>query len=136
MGFLVFLGGCRLVTRVARGTTDTYVTAGFVAGWFAPMLVSIAAGYHPVHSFDYVVDLVPAPVVVAVSSLSPPMNPSMLAVPAWFSGLRLAPVILGHPFPVRVVYACVPDLLPGHPQPLRSEHPLAAVTVGYTMADL
>ncbi|TVT95638.1 hypothetical protein [Haloferax volcanii] len=135
-GFLVFLGGYRLAARIARGTADTYVTVGFVAGWFAPALVPIAAGYHLAHFLGYVVGLAPALVAVAASPLSPPANPSVLAVPAWFGGLQLAFVVLGHLLSVWVAHARAFDLFPGRLQPLRSEYPFVAVTVGYTMASL
>ncbi|EMA01219.1 hypothetical protein [Haloferax denitrificans] len=135
-GFLVFLGGYRLAARVARGTADTYVTVGFVAGWFAPALVPIAAGYHLAHFLGYVVGLAPALVAVAASPLSPPANPSVLAAPAWFGGLQLAFVVLGHLLSVWVAHARAFDLFPGRLQPLRSEYPFVAVTVCYTMASL
>ncbi|WP_058827819.1 hypothetical protein [Haloferax sp. Q22] len=135
-GFLVFLGGYRLAARVARRTADTYVTVGFVAGWFAPALVPIAAGYHLAHFLGYVVGLAPALVAVAASPLSPPANPSVLAVPAWFGGLQLAFVVLGHLLSVWVAHARAFDLFPGRLQPLRSEYPFVAVTVCYTMASL
>ncbi|WP_148415725.1 hypothetical protein [Haloferax sp. KTX1] len=135
-GFLVFLGGYRLAASVARGTADTYVTVGFVAGWFAPALVPIAAGYHLAHFLGYVVGLAPALVAVAASPLSPPANPSVLVVPAWFGGLQLAFVVLGHLLSVWVAHARAFDLFPGRLQPLRSEYPFVAVTVCYTMASL
>mgnify|MGYP000053045165 FL=1 len=135
-GFLVFLGGYRLAASVARGTADTYVTVGFVAGWFAPALVPIAAGYHLAHFLGYVVGLAPALVAVAASPLSPPANPSVLAAPAWFGGLQLAFVVLGHLLSVWVAHARAFGLFPGRLQPLRSEYPFVAVTVCYTMASL
>ncbi|AFK19433.1 hypothetical protein E6P09_11660 [Haloferax mediterranei ATCC 33500] len=135
-GFLAFFAGYRFASRTARRSADTYVTAEFIAGWFAPALVPIAAGYHLAHFLGYVVGLAPVLATVALSPLSPPANISVLTVPAWFGGLRLAFVVLGHLLSVWVAHTRSFDVFPGRLQPLRSEYPFVVVTVCYTMASL
>jgi hypothetical protein len=136
VGFACFLAVYRLAARLARTTADTYVTARFVAGWFAPALLPIAAGYHLAHFLGYFVGLSPALVAVASSPLSPPAAVPVLALPAWFGGVQLALVVGGHLVAVWVAHARSFDVFPGRLQPLRSQYPFVAVTVAYTVTSL
>ncbi|MDS0298959.1 hypothetical protein NDI76_09390 [Halogeometricum sp. S1BR25-6] len=135
-GFACFLAVYRLAARLARRTADTYVTARFVAGWFAPALVPIAAGYHLAHFLGYFLGLLPAFVAVASTPLSPPAALPVLALPAWFGAVQLAVVVGGHLVAVWVAHARSFDLFPGRLQPLRSQYPFVAVTVLYTVISL
>ncbi|ELZ98778.1 hypothetical protein C440_00440 [Haloferax mucosum ATCC BAA-1512] len=136
VGFLVFVAGYRLASLAARRTAETYVTTAFIAGWFAPALVPIAAGYHLAHFFGYVVGLAPALAAVALNPLSPPAGITVFVVPAWFGSLQLAFVVLGHLLSVWVAHVRSFDVFPGRLQPLRSEYPFVAVTICYTVASL
>ena len=136
VGFACFLAVYRLAARLARATADTYVTARFVAGWFAPALLPIAAGYHLAHFLGYFLGLSPALVAVASSPLSPPAAVPVLALPAWFGGVQLALVVGGHLVAVWVAHARSFDVFPGRLQPLRSQYPFVAVTVAYTVTSL
>ncbi|MDS0292655.1 hypothetical protein [Halogeometricum luteum] len=135
-GFACFLAVYRLAARLARRTADTYVAARFVAGWFAPALVPIAAGYHLAHFLGYFLGLLPAFVAVASTPLSPPAAVPVLALPPWFGAVQLAAVVGGHLVAVWVAHARSFDLFPGRLQPLRSQYPFVAVTVLYTVVSL
>ncbi|WP_411963554.1 hypothetical protein [Haloferax sp. YSMS24] len=135
-GFLAFFVVYRRAANVARRTADTYVTGVFIAGWFAPALVPIAAGYHLAHFAGYVVGLAPALLTVALDPLSPPANIPVLAIPDWFGGLQLAFVVLGHLLSVWVAHTRSFDVFPGRLQPLRSQYPFVVVTICYTASSL
>nr|WP_239640366.1 hypothetical protein [Halogeometricum pallidum] len=135
-GFACFLAVYRLAARLARRTADTYVTARFVAGWFAPALVPIAAGYHLAHFLGYFLGLFPAFVAVVSTPLSPPAAVPVLVLPSWFGAVQLAVVVGGHLVAVWVAHARSFDVFPGRLQPLRSQYPFVAVTVLYTVISL
>ncbi|SFR68990.1 hypothetical protein [Halogeometricum limi] len=136
VGFACFLGVYRLAARLARRTADTYVTARFVAGWFAPALVPIAAGYHLAHFLGYLLGLSSAFAAVVSSPLSPPTTVQLLLLPSWFGAVQLALVVGGHLVAVWVAHTRSFDVFPGRLQPLRSQYPFVAVTVLYTMTSL
>lgn len=135
-GFALVLGTYRLAARLARRTADSYVTARFIAGWFAPSLLPIAAGYHLAHFLDYFLGLAPALATVALDPLSPPLAVPTLAVPSWFGGLQLAFVVVGHLLAVWVAHARSFELFPGRLQPIRSQYPSVVVMIVYTMTSL
>ena len=135
-GFLAFFVVYRRAATVARRTADTYVTGPFIAGWFAPALVPIAAGYHLAHFAGYVVGLAPALLTVALDPLSPPANIPVLTIPDWFGGLQLAFVVLGHLLSGWVAHTRSFDVFPGRLQPLRSQYPFVVVTICYTASSL
>ncbi|SEL72532.1 hypothetical protein [Haloferax larsenii] len=135
-GFLVFFVVYRRAADSARKTAETYVTGDFIAGWFAPALVPIAAGYHLAHFAGYVVGLAPALATVAFDPFSPPANITVLAIPEWFGSLQLVFVVLGHLLAVWVAHTRSFDVFPGRLQPLRSQYPFVVVTICYTASSL
>ncbi|KAB1194149.1 hypothetical protein GJR96_12195 [Haloferax sp. MBLA0076] len=135
-GFLFFFVVYRRAAIAARRTADTYVTGDFIAGWFAPALVPIAAGYHLAHFAGYVIGLAPALGAVATAPLSPPAAISVVSVPDWFGGVQLAFVVLGHLLSVWVAHTRSFDIFPGRLQPLRSQYPFVVVTICYTATSL
>jgi hypothetical protein len=135
-GFAAALGTYRLAARLARRTADTYVTADFVARWFAPSLLPIAAGYHLAHFLDYFAGLAPALAVVALDPASPPVALPTLVVPPWYGSIQLAFVVLGHVLAVWIAHARSFDLFAGRLQPVRSQYPFVGVMVAYTVSSL
>jgi hypothetical protein len=136
VGFGVLLGAYRLAARYGRRTADTYVTADFVARWFAPALLPIAAGYHLAHFLGYFLGLAPALAVVATDPLSPPVGLPTLVLPPWYGSVQLALVVLGHVLAVWVAHARSFDLFAGRLQPVRSQYPFVVVMVAYTATSL
>jgi hypothetical protein len=136
VGFGLFLGVYRLAVRYARRAAETYVTPGFLAGWFAPALVPIAAGYHVAHFLGYFLSLAPALAGLLLSPLAPPESVTLVRLPGWFGSLQLAFVVAGHLLAVWVAHARAFDLFPGRLQPIRSQYPFVVVMVAYTAASL
>jgi hypothetical protein len=136
VGFGVFLLVYRVSTRYVRRTAETYVTTRFVAGWFAPALVPIAAGYHVAHFLGYFLSLAPALGTLLLSPLDPPATVPLLVLPAWFGSLQLGFVVAGHLLAVWVAHVRSFDLFPGRLQPIRSQYPFVLVMVVYTMTSL
>jgi hypothetical protein len=136
VGFALALGGYRLAARLARTTADTYVTADYVARWFAPALLPIAAGYHLAHFLGYFLGLAPALAAVALAPLSPPATVPTLTLPGWFGSLQLAFVVVGHVLAVWIAHARAFDLFAGRLQPIRSQYPFVVVMVAYTVSSL
>jgi hypothetical protein len=136
VGFGLFLGVYRVSTRYVGRTADTYVTTRFVAGWFAPALVPIAAGYHVAHFLGYFLSLSPALGSLLLSPLSAPTSVTLVTLPAWFGSLQLGFVVAGHLLAVWVAHARAFELFPGRLQPIRSQYPFVVVMVVYTMTSL
>jgi hypothetical protein len=136
VGFGLFLFVYEASTRLVRETAETYVTTRFVAGWFAPALVPIAAGYHVAHFLGYFLSLAPALGTVLASPLSPPASVPLLTLPGWFGSLQLTFVVAGHLLAVWVAHARAFELFPGRLQPIRSQYPFVVVMVGYTVTSL
>jgi len=137
LGAGLFYLAYRVSARLGRGRAETYLSAGYLARRFAPSLLPIAAGYHLAHNLASVLVLSPTLVAVAASPLAPPPSPPQLAgLPAWFGGLELACVLLGHLLAVWVAHATAYDLFPSRLQAVRSQYGVTAVMVGYTMLSL
>ncbi|WP_396612510.1 hypothetical protein ACH9L7_04340 [Haloferax sp. S1W] len=136
VGFLVFFVVYHRAAAFARETAETYVTGDFIAGWFAPALVPIAAGYHLAHFVGFVLGLAPALLTVAFDPLSPPANIPVLALPEWVGSLQLVFVVLGHLLAVWIAHTRSFDVFPGRLQPLRSQYPFVVVTICYTASSL
>ena len=136
VGFGLFLSVYRVSTRFVGQTAETYVTTRFVAGWFAPALVPIAAGYHVAHFLGYFLSLAPALGTLALAPLSAPASVPLLSLPAWFGSLQLGFVVAGHLLAVWVAHARAFELFPGRLQPIRSQYPFVVVMVVYTMTSL
>ncbi|AUV80760.1 hypothetical protein C2R22_03065 [Salinigranum rubrum] len=136
VGFGLFLLVYHASTRFVGETAETYVTTRFVAGWFAPALVPIAAGYHVAHFLGYFLSLAPALGTLALSPLSAPTSVPLLSLPAWFGSLQLGFVVAGHLLAVWVAHARAFELFPGRLQPIRSQYPFVVVMIVYTMTSL
>ncbi|WP_224447769.1 hypothetical protein [Haloprofundus salilacus] len=136
VGFALLYGAYRLAAQLARRTAETYVTARFIAGWFVPSLLPIAAGYHLAHFSGFFLGLTPTLAVVTLDPLSPPYALPTLVVPAWFGSLQLAFVVAGHLLAVWVAHARSFELFPGRLQPIRSQYPLVVLAICYTMSSL
>jgi hypothetical protein len=136
-GAALFYLAYRTAVRVGRRRAETYLSATYLARRFAPSLVPIAAGYHLAHNLGSVLVLSPTLAAVAAAPLSPPASPPQLAgLPAWFGGVELACVLLGHLLAVWVAHATAYDLFPSRLQAVRSQYGVTAVMVGYTMLSL
>jgi len=137
VGALGFYLAYRASARLGRRRAETYLSATYLARRFAPSLLPIAAGYHLAHNLGSLLVLAPTVVTVAASPLSPPPSPPQLAgLPAWFGGLELAFVLLGHLLAVWVAHATAYDLFPSRLQAVRSQYGVTAVMIGYTMLSL
>ncbi|MFB6143639.1 MAG: hypothetical protein ABEJ30_09905 [Halorientalis sp.] len=135
-GFALFLAAYRLAARASRRTADTYRTGRSLAVSFAPSLVPIAAGYHLAHYAEYVLALLPAVLAALASPLAPAAAVPVAQVPAWFGGVSLACVLLGHLLGIWVAHATAYDMFPGRLQAVRSQYPLVLVMVCYTATSL
>jgi hypothetical protein len=133
-GFGLFLGVYRLAARLSRTQATTYVSAPFIAGWFAAALLPIAAGYHLAHFLEYFLTLAPAlaGALLPVSSLVA----RQLVLPSWFGIVQLAFVLLGHLLAIWVAHVASFELFTGRLQPIRSQYPFIAVMVFYTMSSM
>ncbi|RDI72682.1 hypothetical protein [Halopelagius longus] len=136
LGFLVFYGAYLLASRAAADRLRTHRTAHELAVGFAPPLLAIAAGYHLAHYFGFFVSLAPSLVAVVGTPLSPPANPLVLTLPAWFSALDIVFVLGGHVLAVWVAHSIAYRLFPSRMQAIRSQFPFVFVMVGYTAASL
>ncbi|WP_227354428.1 hypothetical protein [Haladaptatus salinisoli] len=134
-GYALFLGVYRAAVRLARRTADTYLTPDEIARRFAPSLLPIAAGYHLAHYLGYFLELSPTLLGVLASPLDPPQA-VVLILPSWFGGLNMAFVLLGHLLAVWVAHATAYDVFPGRLQAVRSQYPLVAVMILYTMTSM
>ena len=135
VGFGLFYGAYRLAARYGRRYADSLLTADELARRFAPSLLAIAAGYHVAHYLGYFLSLSPALVSALTNPLSPP--PPMVAVlPTWFGGVGLTFVLVGHVLAIWVAHATAFDLFPSRVQAIRSQYPLTAVMICYTMTSL
>ncbi|WP_299332029.1 hypothetical protein [Haloplanus sp.] len=136
-GAALFYLAYRAAARLGRRRAETYLSATYLACRFAPSLLPIAAGYHLAHNIGSVLVLGPTLSAVAAAPLSPPASPPQLAaLPAWFGGVELAFVLLGHLLAVWVAHATAYDLFPSRLQAVRSQYGVTAVMVGYTMLSL
>ncbi|ELY84810.1 hypothetical protein [Natrialba taiwanensis] len=135
-GYAVALGLYWLAASTARRTAPTYLSTATLARRFAPPLLAIAAGYHVAHYVGVVLSLSPAAVAVVTSPLSPPLNPTTLALPGWVGTLEIGALLAGHLLAVWVAHATAFDCFPGRLQAIRSQYPLIAVMVCYTAVSL
>ncbi len=134
-GFGVFLGAYWLAADYGQRYADTYRTTADLARRFAPSLVAIAAGYHAAHYLAYFVELSPALLGVLAGPFGPAV-PQVAVLPAWFGVVGLVAVLVGHWLAVWVAHATAFELFPGRMQAIRSQYPLAAVMVLFTMSSL
>jgi hypothetical protein len=135
VGYLVFLGIYRAAAKASKRRARTYVPVEDLAYRFAPPLVAIAAGYHVAHFLGYFLELSPTLLGTLTAPLSPP-EPVALLLPAWFGGLELSFVILGHLLAIWVAHAAAYDIFPGKLQAIRSQYATTAAMVCYTIVSL
>lgn len=134
-GFTAAWGLYLLAARIARRTAPTYLSAATIGRRFGPSLLAIAAGYHLAHFLDYFLSLVPA-LVLAVTAPFATVDPGILVVPGWFGVVAVASVLGGHVLAVLVAHATAFELFPDRLQAVRSQYPVAAAMVAYTMVSL
>jgi len=135
-GFLFFYYVYRYASRRARDTADSYVAADYLARYFAPALLPIAAGYHLAHFLGYFLRLSPSLAGVISSPLSAPANATVLTIPGWFGTLQILLVLLGHVLAIWVAHSRAFELFPGIFKPIRSQYATTVVMIFYTMASL
>ncbi|WP_440006342.1 hypothetical protein [Halomicrococcus sp. SG-WS-1] len=134
-GYALFLGVYWLAARLAQRSADTYLTPAAIARRFAPSLLPIAAGYHLAHYLGYFLALSPTLFGALASPLSPPQA-VVVVLPAWFSGLQMSFVLLGHLLAVWVAHATAYRLFPMRLQAVRSQYALVVVMILYTMSSM
>jgi len=134
-GFAVFVVAYRAAARWSRHTAESTLTTGYIARWFVPALLPIAAGYHVAHFLGYLLRLLP-PVAAALSAPLAPPAVGLLGLPGWYGSLQLVFVLGGHVFAIWVAHGLSFDLFPGKLQPIRSQYPFTAVMVLYTMTSM
>jgi hypothetical protein len=134
-GFGLFVSVYRGAARWSRSTAESTLSTRYVAAWFVPALLPIAAGYHVAHFLGYLLRLAPSLGVAATSPLSPPQV-DFLGLPGWYGSLQLVFVLAGHVFAIWVAHGLSFDLFPGRMQPIRSQYPFTAVMVLYTMTSM
>ncbi len=134
-GFSLFLGLYLLGARLAHDTADTYLTPAAIARKFAPALLPIAVGYHLAHYLDYFLRLSPTLLGLLSSPLDPP-TAMILVLPPWWSAVNMAFILIGHLLAVWVAHATAYDLFPSRMQAIRSQYPLVAVMILFTMTSM
>ena len=135
-GFALFYGIYVAASGASRGLADSYLSAGALARRFAPPLLAIAAGYHLAHFLGYFVRL-SLPLGTALAApFSPPASPDLFVLPAWFGGLELVFVLVGHLVAIWVAHATAYDAFPSRLQAVRSQYPFILVMVVYTMVSM
>ncbi|MFC3478797.1 hypothetical protein [Halobacterium litoreum] len=134
-GFVVFHRVYWWAARKACETAPTYDDPETLAVRFAPSLLAIAAGYHLAHYLVYFLSLSPSLVGAVLAPLDPPVART-LVLPSWVSGVGVAAVLLGHLLAIWVAHGTAYDQFPGRLQAIRSQYPLTAAMVFYTMTSL
>ncbi|MFB6086892.1 MAG: hypothetical protein ABEJ85_00095, partial [Haloarculaceae archaeon] len=111
---------------------------------FAPSLLPIAAGYHVAHFLAYFLSLLPQTVSVVLHPRftvlgladTAALAGQVLVVPGWFGLLQLGFVLGGHVLAVWVAHARSFELFPGAFKPIRSQYPITAAMIAYTLASM
>ncbi|WP_255171626.1 hypothetical protein [Natrononativus amylolyticus] len=136
VGYAVFATAFHAATVLARRTAPTYLPTATLTRRFAPPLLAIAAGYHLAHYAAFALSLSPATASALTNPLSPPVNPTVFAIPGWIGGFEVAALLVGHLLAVWAAHAVSFDLFPGRLQAIRSQYPFIAVMIGYTALSL
>ena len=134
-GYLAVLGVYAAAVHRSKQRAESYLPADVLGRRFAPSLLAIAAGYHLAHFLGYFLELTPSLLSAGLAPLSPPA-PVALVLPAWFGGVELAAVVLGHLLAIWVAHAVAYEVFPGKLQAVRSQYAVTAAMVCYTMASL
>jgi hypothetical protein len=135
-GFVLFYRVYRYAARQARETAGSYVSADYLAWYFAPALLPIAAGYHIAHFLGFFISNLPSLVDVLAHPLSAPANPTVFTLPDSFGVLQILFVLLGHVLAIWVAHSRSFELFPGIFKPIRSQYATTVVMIFYTMASL
>lgn len=135
-GYALVLGLYALATHASRRLAPTYLAERVLARRFAPPLLAIAAGYHLAHYVGFAVSLAPATLDAAANPLSPPVNPTTLALPGWMGALEIGTLLLGHLLAIWAAHAVAYNVFPGRLQAVRSQYPFVALMVAYTAVSL
>lgn len=135
-GFALFYRVFLYAADRCRRRAETYLSRRYLAIRFAPALIAIAAGYHFAHYVGFALSLWPSFLDSILVPLSPPVNPTVLALPGWFGFVEIAGVLLGHALAVWVAHTTAFELFPGRLQAIRSQYPFVAVMVAFTMVSL
>ncbi|PSP78133.1 hypothetical protein BRC81_08810 [Halobacteriales archaeon QS_1_68_20] len=134
-GYALFRFVYRVASARARESAESLVSPGYVARWFAPALLPIAAGYHVAHFLGYFLQL-SEQLLRTVSAPLTTTTISLVSLPGWFSSLQLVFVVAGHLFAIWVAHALSFELFPGRLQPIRSQYPFTFVMIFYTMTSM
>lgn len=136
--FLAAFWGC--AAWIAR-VTETLSPVSRIASVFAVTLVPIGVGYHLAHNLTLVVDGLP----LLFDALADPLalNPSTASAwtvlssrPTLVASLSIATVVLGHVGAVVLAHRRSFTSFPGKVQAVKSELPLTALMVLYTLVSL
>jgi hypothetical protein len=136
VGYALFLSAYFLASRLMAAYAETYRSPTYLRDRFAGSLLPIAVGYHLAHYLGYFLSLIPTFLAVSMNPLGTVPSPQVLVIPSWFGGLSIAFVILGHLVAIWVAHATAFDIFPDRLQAIRSQYPMVAVMVFYTMLSL
>jgi len=141
---LVILGACALMARLTHGDANR-ASAGELARLFVPTLLPIALAYHVAHYLSYL--LVAGQVVIPLAS--DPLGRGWdlfgtahyeIAVGivgarfAWYTSVIV--IVIGHVLAMYVAHRRALGRFSERRSARRSQYPLAALMVGYTMLSL
>lgn len=141
LGLGLFLAVFWLCVAAIRNTTRSLSSLAEAGSAFAVTLVPIAVGYHLAHNLAYVVEGLP----LLVDALADPLalNPStaqpwtvLSSQPMLLAGLQIGLVVVGHVVAVVVAHRRSFNAFPSKVQAVKSEIPLTAVMVVYTLVSL
>jgi hypothetical protein len=135
-GFVLFYGVFLVAVERSRAWARTHRSRQALAARFGPPLLAIAAGYHLAHYLPYFLEFLPA----LVTGLGAPMRATgtvlTLSLPDWFASVGIAAILGGHLLAIWAAHASAYRIFPGRLQAIRSQYPLVAVMVVYTMSSL
>ncbi|MFC4249438.1 hypothetical protein ACFOZ7_21315 [Natribaculum luteum] len=135
-GFVLFYRVYLYAVDRTRELAETYVSQRYLAVRYAPPLLAIAAGYHFAHYVGFSISLWPSLVDTMAAPLSPPSNPTVLALPPWFGYVEIVGILLGHALAVWIAHTVSFELFPGRLQAIRSQYPLIVVMIFFTIVSL
>lgn len=135
-GYAAFLGGFWAAAALSRRVAPTYRPRRALVARFAPPLFAIAAGYHLAHYLGFALNLSPALRDALAAPLSPPVNPTTLAVPDWIGAVELACVLGGHVLAIWTAHAIALEAFPDRLQAIRSQYPFVLTMIAATVASI
>jgi uncharacterized membrane protein len=141
---LVILGACALMARLTRGDARP-ASAGELARLFVPTLLPIAFAYHVAHYLSYL--LVAGQVVIPLASDPLGLGWDLFGTArykiavevvgarfAWYTSIVV--IVLGHVLAMYLSHRLALERFPARRTARRSQYPLAALMVAYTMLSL